>query len=47
MSIDIIIHSSLSVSETNAATKGPISELKEIFGERFWISEFKESSNLD
>jgi len=44
--MDICIHSSLSVADTVRAVAEPIKMLKAQFGERFWFSDFQESSEL-
>jgi hypothetical protein len=44
--MDIHIHSNLSVAETVRAVAEPIKKLRAQLGERFWFSDFQESSKL-
>lgn len=46
MTMDIQIHSKLSVHETSEAAANYIKGLKVQYGARFWISDIKESSPL-
>jgi len=46
MSIDIMIKSKFSVNETERLIENTIKDVKDKYGDRFWISDVGESSDL-